>query len=323
MSAFRISPGRPTSRCSILMPRRGTKIVTLSCATRRSTRSSASFCSRWKPIFRLGKLSDCFEKADAVWTSSRFAADLLRPYFKGPIDVMPQVVPLPGTISSRSQQDELRRRLGISEGARVMLGASGEHSICDGGADDLARVFTELGLAARNWVLVLAPEWSSVIDDVQQPPVDPAIPGVIAVKRMTAQERSVLSDIAEVYVSSHCLPDFNPALARGHGPVETSSWPPIMAVRATISTVTLVSRCAARSACSTAETRSPRPALPPGASTRPILPNAWRRRLVFPPQNGRLSRCVPGRKQNSCCRRVPSPEGWKMASSACCRRHDR
>lgn len=159
----------------------------------------------------VGELSSCFEKADAVWTSSRFAADLVRSHFEGPIDVVPQVVPLPGATSSGSQQGELRRRLGIPEGARVMLGASDRSA---GGADDLVRVFAETGLAARNWVLVSAPERSSAIDDVPRSLVDPAIPGVIAVQRMTEQERSVLLDIAEIYASSHCLPGFNPALAQ-------------------------------------------------------------------------------------------------------------
>lgn len=153
------------------------------------------------------ELSGCFEKADAVWTSSHFTADLLRSHFEGEVYVVPQVVPLPGATSLPSHQRELRRRLGIPEGTRVILGASG------GAADDLARVFMETGLSACNWVLVIAQDQPSAVDDVQQPAGRPAGPAVIFVQGLTGRERSVLSEIAEIYVSGQCLAGFNPTLA--------------------------------------------------------------------------------------------------------------
>ncbi|ADH91053.1 glycosyl transferase, group 1 [Ancylobacter novellus DSM 506] len=159
--------------------------------------------------FSRRKFLHCFEKADAIWTSSRFVADLVRPHFQGPIDIIPHVVPLRGVTSSPSEQNALRRRLGIPEAARIMLGAAepGAPSM-GGGVEDLVRVFAESGLGAHDWVLVLEPECSSAIV------AGSATPGVIVAKAMTRQELSVLSDLADIYVSSRCLPGFNPALAQ-------------------------------------------------------------------------------------------------------------
>ncbi|QIB34482.1 rhamnan synthesis F family protein [Ancylobacter pratisalsi] len=168
-------------------------------------------------------------KVDAVWAPTQFCADIFRPHARGPVHVVPHVVPVRELLSPLAERTRLRRRCGLGEDTRVILYIFDASSfLVRKNPHALVRAFARSGLGARGWQLVLK---TKNIDSAHKDAADllelcRSTNGVVLLDlSMPAHELNVLQDTADIYASSHCSEGFGltiaEALARGTPVVAT------------------------------------------------------------------------------------------------------
>lgn len=159
------------------------------------------------------------ERVDAIWTPSRFCADVLARRTRRRVEVIPHVVPVP------PKAPEAARSLAESEGVRTILYAFD-------GASYLARkrpvalidAFAASGLGGRGWQLVLK---TKNLMDTPEPAAAlvaraAATAGVTLItKPLPGEQMAALLERADIYASPHRAEGFGLTIAEAmaHGKV--------------------------------------------------------------------------------------------------------
>jgi glycosyltransferase involved in cell wall biosynthesis len=161
-------------------------------------------------VWEMGHVPDVwypdFDAVDAIWTPSRYCADVFAAQTRAPISVVPHVVPLPPP-SEACDRAAVLTGLGLAPDARIVLYAfDGASYIVRKNPDALVRAFAAAGLAARGWRLVL--KTKNLMD---QPREGAALAklvrdtaGVVLFERQLSQEaHAALFETADIYASPH------------------------------------------------------------------------------------------------------------------------
>ncbi|MCS0495486.1 glycosyltransferase [Ancylobacter sp. MQZ15Z-1] len=172
-------------------------------------------------------LPDYFQRGlaevDAVWAPSEYCTEIFRPFARGPVHVVPHVVPVRETLVPPATRTRLRRRYGLDEAARIILYVFDASSfLVRKNPHALVRAFALSGLGAQGWQLVLKTKHvdPTHADAAALLELCRATPGVVLLDRsMSDHELAVLQDSADIYASPHCSEGFGltiaEALARG------------------------------------------------------------------------------------------------------------
>lgn len=175
------------------------------------------------PVWEMDRAPDNWREPlkalDAVWAPSRYCADAFTPEVRGPVSVIPYVVPVPPPEAPGRRREALDA-LGLGAGERLILYVfDGSSYLVRKNPDGLIRAFAAAGLAGEGWRLMLktkhlgeagAPLRAQVAQTPGVRLIDAALP-------RTAMHD--LWDAAGIYVSPHRSEGFGltvaEAMARG------------------------------------------------------------------------------------------------------------
>lgn len=158
-----------------------------------------------------------FNEVDAIWTPSRYCADVFATKAKVSVDVIPHVVMADRLLPDPVRAAAMRRELGLLEQDRIILYAfDGSSYLVRKNPFALIRAFARSGLAERGWKLVLkvkhlfdTPKMGKLL---QQQVEDSS--GVLLINRSVSKATmNELMHAADIYASPHCAEGFGLTIA--------------------------------------------------------------------------------------------------------------
>lgn len=163
-------------------------------------------------VWEMGHVPDFwfpnFEAVDAIWTPSRYCAEVFAGQTKVPVDVVPHVVPIPPQEAGAGlRRAALLAELGLEPGARIVLYAfDGSSYLVRKNPEALVRAFGASGLAAKGWRLVLKtknltdwPEQAAALSRL----VSATLGAQLIDRQMSLESMSALFEAADIYASPH------------------------------------------------------------------------------------------------------------------------
>jgi glycosyltransferase involved in cell wall biosynthesis len=158
-----------------------------------------------------------FDQVGAIWSPSRYCADIFLSRAKVPVEVVPHVVPLPCPDADPTQADHVKQGLGLSPSDRIILYAfDGSSYLVRKNPFALLHAFARSGLGGEGWRLVLKAKHlydSPAQGERLRQEVDRAQGAVLIDRLANVSAMSQLMQAADIYASPHCSEGFGLTIA--------------------------------------------------------------------------------------------------------------
>jgi len=158
-----------------------------------------------------------FDEVDAIWTPSRYCAEVFAQRAKVPVHVIPHVITPQENTPTAENLQRTKHEIGLLPEDKVILYAfDGASYLVRKNPFALVRAFSKSGLAQRGWRLVL--KTKHLFDSKTQGELlheqAHATPGVLLLNTALDQEsmRNLMA-IADIYASPHCSEGFGLTVA--------------------------------------------------------------------------------------------------------------